>query len=105
MRFNLGICRRDFGRKLKLRSGKYQTQLESRTAESYSNGNEVNYLKAIRSLEGDEWGWDQHIRHYLSMDVTQDPSQAFLQMHKTNEWFKEKGVESIIFIEDGARQQ
>ena len=105
MRFNLGICRRDYGRKLKLRSGKYQTQLESRSAESYSNGNEVNYLKAIRSLEGEDWGWEQHIRHYLSEDTTQDASQAYLQMHTTNKWFAEKGVESIIFIEDGARQQ
>ena len=98
-----GLCRRDYGRKLKHRSAKYQTQLESRSAERYSVGNEVNYVKVLN--EDGSWKWVQYIKHYVSDDITQDSTQAYYQMHHTVEWFKDKGVKVIIYIEDGARQQ
>ena len=104
MKVPVGLCRRDYGRKLKFRSAKYQTQLESRSATMFSNGNEVDYIPKWESAE-EMFGWAQHIRHYLSEDTTQDSTQAFYQMRHTMDWFKSKGVKAVIYIEDGARQQ
>ena len=102
--FLAGVCRRDYGRKLKFRSAKYQTQLESRSAKMFSVGNEVDYVKKVR--EGGVWSYEQYIKHYLSEDTTQDSTQAFYQMAQTVEWFKNvMGVEVLIFLEDGSRQQ
>ena len=104
MLFLAGVCRRDYGRKLKFPSAKYQTQLESRSAKMFSVGNEVDYVKKVR--EGGVWSYEQYIKHYLSEDTTQDSTQAFYQMAQTVEWFKNvMGVEVLIFLEDGARQQ
>ena len=50
------LIRRDYGRKLKFRSNKYQTQLESRSAESYSVGNEVDYVMVLG--DGNKWRWE-----------------------------------------------
>ena len=99
-----GLVRRDYGRKLKFRSNKYQTQLESRSAESYSVGNEVDYVMVLG--DDNKWRWEQYVRHYLSEDTTQDATQAYLQMRQTHDWLvKVRGAKFIIYFEDGARQQ
>jgi len=97
------LIRRDYLRKLKHRSSKYQTQGQSREAELFSVGNEVVYVQAQQA--GEDTKYKKYIRHFLSDDITQDTTQAYAQMLITNKWaVKEKKAKLLMYLEDGASQ-
>ena len=117
------IIRRDYLRKLKHRSSKYQTQQQSREAELFSVGNEVIYdrvqdgsettklkvwnRKIVTKYEHHSFGFipTKYIRHFVSDDITQDSTQAYAQMKVTNKWAKETlGAKLLMYLEDGATQ-